>query len=319
MITIKKFKSFEKAVKKSFSNVRSDIVTIKNYLEKQHDLINQDIADLQSQIFEIKRDLKSKSKEFEKTYYKKSSAKKGSSARAKTHRELRASVEKLNNQLKQIQDKLNNIDKKKVSESKLEKSLKKIQKNISRLEKEVESNYVHLKKNLTKYKRKVTRKLKSKKRKTGFLASLFSRKAPKKKKSKKKKKKTKTKKQNKLLLPILLIIIAILLGGVGAWYIYNNSPVLPNVQTNQSNTSEPIDVSSDKTVLEVYETDFVNIMPNISDPDQDELNFIFSYPLNKSGQWQTKVGDAGKYPIVVSVSDGQSTTEMEFLLVVHEK
>jgi len=321
--TIAKLREFERAVKKSFSNVRADILTIKDYLEKQHDLINQDISELQSQIFEMQRLVSKTNAELENKYYEKSAAKKGTKSRSRIHKQLRTQIDSLNSQLSDLNKKVKNIENKKVSESKLNKTLSKVKRSITALESDIESNYVEISKNIKSYKRslskKTVKKTKSKKQKgPGLFVTLFSKRTPKpvkKRKAKPKRKSKKKKKKNIQVIPILIIFFAVILLGVGIWYIYNNSPIIPPAFENETGTQLPTDM----TILEVYETDFVNIMPNMSDPDQDKLTYIFGYPLNKSGQWQTQKGDAGQYSIVISVSDGQSTTEMEFLLIVLPK
>ena len=49
----------------------------------------------------------------------------------------------------------------------------------------------------------------------------------------------------------------------------------------------------------------VAITPVGNDPDGDNIIYSFSYPINSSGEWQTKAGDEGRYLINVAASDGQ--------------
>ncbi|HLD88633.1 MAG TPA: putative Ig domain-containing protein [Candidatus Nanoarchaeia archaeon] len=42
-----------------------------------------------------------------------------------------------------------------------------------------------------------------------------------------------------------------------------------------------------------------------TDPDKEVLTFVYERPLDDSGVWQTKEGDAGKYEISVTASDGE--------------
>jgi len=69
----------------------------------------------------------------------------------------------------------------------------------------------------------------------------------------------------------------------------------------------------------VKETDLVKIDPQAIDPDNDKLNYYFSYPLNDLGEWQTNYGDAGEYYINITASDGQYQTTQRILLVVDKK
>ncbi|MGC8929358.1 MAG: putative Ig domain-containing protein [Candidatus Woesearchaeota archaeon] len=56
--------------------------------------------------------------------------------------------------------------------------------------------------------------------------------------------------------------------------------------------------------IEVIEGELVRVMPKATDPDNDPIAFSFGLPLNSTGEWQTKIGDAGVYYAVVTASDG---------------
>ena len=68
--------------------------------------------------------------------------------------------------------------------------------------------------------------------------------------------------------------------------------------------------------LVVKEGEKVVIKPSAADPDNDKLKFTFSAPLDKTGEWQTKIGDAQNYRINVTVSDGEFTDTLGFLVSV---
>ncbi|MBI4448677.1 hypothetical protein HY641_01460 [Candidatus Woesearchaeota archaeon] len=68
--------------------------------------------------------------------------------------------------------------------------------------------------------------------------------------------------------------------------------------------------------VEIREGDLFTLQPTADDPDKDQLRFIFTTPLNKSGVWQTKRKDQGEYRINVTVTDGFATAKTSFLLVV---
>ena len=68
----------------------------------------------------------------------------------------------------------------------------------------------------------------------------------------------------------------------------------------------------------VDETELVNLEVSAVDEDGDPVYFNFSKPLNEYGQWQTTYGDYGEYNIEVYVSDGQTTTVQEVLLIVNK-
>ncbi|MBI2101836.1 hypothetical protein HYT53_04470 [Candidatus Woesearchaeota archaeon] len=73
-------------------------------------------------------------------------------------------------------------------------------------------------------------------------------------------------------------------------------------------------------VVVVQETDLVSLQPEAEDPDK-AANLVFTYtsPLDEKGEWQTTYGDAGEYTITVTVSDGESATAREVLVIVNKK
>lgn len=73
-------------------------------------------------------------------------------------------------------------------------------------------------------------------------------------------------------------------------------------------------------VIVVQETDIVSLSPTAEDPDKESnLVFTFTSPLTESGEWQTNYGDAGEYTVTVTVSDGESTTARDVLVIVNKK
>ena len=73
-------------------------------------------------------------------------------------------------------------------------------------------------------------------------------------------------------------------------------------------------------VIVVQETDLVSLLPKAEDADiNTNLVFTFTSPLNEKGEWQTNYGDSGEYTITVTVSDGESTTSREALIIVNKK
>ena len=65
------------------------------------------------------------------------------------------------------------------------------------------------------------------------------------------------------------------------------------------------------------EGDLVSLHPNVSDPDQGDLPMLsFSKPLNASGEWQSKKGNAGEYPITITATDGKETTTITVVVVL---
>jgi len=80
-----------------------------------------------------------------------------------------------------------------------------------------------------------------------------------------------------------------------------------------------ISLSDAIKIITVNETDLVNLKPKAIDEDADILSYSFTPPLDEKGQWQTNYGDAGEYDMSVTVSDGQSSTSQDVLLVVKKR
>lgn len=88
-----------------------------------------------------------------------------------------------------------------------------------------------------------------------------------------------------------------------------------NNQTKQKNIES---ASAGMQVIKVKENNLINLKPKITDPDNDQITFTFSNPLNENGQWQTKYGDAGEYVITLTASDGVLTSVKKVKLVVEK-
>ncbi len=67
------------------------------------------------------------------------------------------------------------------------------------------------------------------------------------------------------------------------------------------------------------ETDLVSLEPKAHDPDNQELQYFYTEPLNSQGQWQTTYGDAGIYNITITVSDGDLSDSADVLLMIQKK
>lgn len=96
------------------------------------------------------------------------------------------------------------------------------------------------------------------------------------------------------------------------------------VKETPSGESAVEDISLEKqaepsNVIVVQETEFVSLQPEAEDPDQDQLSFTFTSPLDEQGNWQTAYGDEGEYTITLTASDGQLTTSKDVLLIVKKK
>jgi len=66
----------------------------------------------------------------------------------------------------------------------------------------------------------------------------------------------------------------------------------------------------------VNEGELVKVKLNAKDPDGDLLKFSYEKPLDQKGEWQTKMGDDGKYYTTVVVSDGENSVNVDVLIEV---
>ena len=57
--------------------------------------------------------------------------------------------------------------------------------------------------------------------------------------------------------------------------------------------------------ITVTEGERVEVTPQASDPDGDEVTITFGRPLDANGVWETEVGDAGTYDVDIIASDGE--------------
>ncbi len=69
----------------------------------------------------------------------------------------------------------------------------------------------------------------------------------------------------------------------------------------------------------IMETENITIVPEVFDPDNDNIKINFSSPIDNKGFWQTNYGDAGIYNITIKVSDGLDVVVENVLLNVLRK
>jgi hypothetical protein len=85
-----------------------------------------------------------------------------------------------------------------------------------------------------------------------------------------------------------------------------------------SETEKPAETETPTTgvIIEGTEGDLIQLKPEAYDPDGNKITFYFSKPFDANGKWQTKIGDAGRYPVTVTASDGKANTTQEIMIVV---
>ena len=96
--------------------------------------------------------------------------------------------------------------------------------------------------------------------------------------------------------------------------------VLPELTEDSTakETEEPTPTNTDDLqVIEVNENEMVKLNVKVTDPDQDSVEYTFTPPLNKLGQWKTNYGDAGEYIITLTATDGKLTTKKQMKMVVN--
>ena len=81
-------------------------------------------------------------------------------------------------------------------------------------------------------------------------------------------------------------------------------------------TEEPVK-NEEMQVIEVDENEMVKLTVKVHDPDQDSVEYSFTPPLNKLGQWKTNYGDAGEYVVTLTATDSKLTTEKQLKIVVN--
>lgn len=94
-----------------------------------------------------------------------------------------------------------------------------------------------------------------------------------------------------------------------------------NITKNISNAtgigpSLEINYSKASVIIKATEGDLIQLAPKAYDPDNDTITFYYEKPFNDKGLWQTYEGDAGKYLVAVTASDGKTNTTAYVLVDV---
>ena len=86
------------------------------------------------------------------------------------------------------------------------------------------------------------------------------------------------------------------------------------VTTEEEDDSEDKSTIPTKTVKEGELVSFASL--KATDADGDSITYTYSEPLDDSGEWQTEEGDAGKYIVTITASDGKSEVSQKIMIVV---
>src|SRR3989339_1795870 len=95
-----------------------------------------------------------------------------------------------------------------------------------------------------------------------------------------------------------------------------SNATVTNVTTTKPTTAEP-DYGNASIKITGTEGDLMKINLKADDPDNDKLEYDYTKPFNDNGLWQTEDGDAGKYLVTVTVSDGKAKTSADVLVIIN--
>ncbi len=73
---------------------------------------------------------------------------------------------------------------------------------------------------------------------------------------------------------------------------------------------------ADIAAITIKEGQKATIRANADDPDGDAVTITYDFPFDDAGAWQTEVGDAGEYEVLVTASDGELEAETIVMLTL---
>jgi hypothetical protein len=91
--------------------------------------------------------------------------------------------------------------------------------------------------------------------------------------------------------------------------------VLPKLEEDKEPAKEEA-LEGNLQIIKVKENQLAKLNLKLSDLDKDKIEYTFSKPFNKAGEWKTKYGDAGEYVVTITATDGKLTTEKKIKVVV---
>jgi hypothetical protein len=93
-----------------------------------------------------------------------------------------------------------------------------------------------------------------------------------------------------------------------------NNSVPEETKTTETPKEETAPMTG--VVIEATEGDLVQLKPEAIDPDKDTITYYFSKPFDEKGKWQTREGDAGRYAVTVTASDGKANTSEDITVMI---
>jgi hypothetical protein len=95
--------------------------------------------------------------------------------------------------------------------------------------------------------------------------------------------------------------------------------MVPTTPPTDSPTGSSASANADEGVfaatLTYTEGDRIELQTVAVSPDNVPVTLEFTTPFSKDGEWQTKIGDAGDYPVTVTARDTRGLTTKERILV----
>jgi hypothetical protein len=126
----------------------------------------------------------------------------------------------------------------------------------------------------------------------------------------------------------ILVLVAVAISGCEMALQNNNETVTENTtqviidvpmkEKEESVMPQDSVIPTDGVIIEAVEGDLVHLKPEAVDPDKDVVTYYFTKPFTESGKWQTKEGDAGKYLVTVTASDGKMNSSQDVIIVLHK-
>ena len=141
MVKIGKIKVLEKSLKRSFSNVRLDVLNIKSYLEKQHDIINSEISELQSQLFKVNRELKDSKKVLGEEHKEKAALEKKLKIQIKNLKEVQGELDDTDSRVNRIKRDLSKLERESITASEFNKKSRSISRELRDIRDELDEEF----------------------------------------------------------------------------------------------------------------------------------------------------------------------------------
>jgi hypothetical protein len=92
--------------------------------------------------------------------------------------------------------------------------------------------------------------------------------------------------------------------------------VLPELTEHEKEQNEITELEANMQTINVNENELLRLNVQVSDPDNDQVSYTYSAPLNTEGTWKTNYGDAGEYLVTLTATDGKLSTEKLVKIVV---